>query len=90
MGSWNHKVEIKDLINDDTESTAARLRDKAREIVRRFHAEAPLMPMRTFNAVENFDGFVGMPDGEATEEEFNWCLNELYDAADRDRIWLGL
>lgn len=94
MRPWRRTVEIKDLLGDDPCPPAEDIRQKSKTIIARFDAAIPAdrRSSQMYDAIEEFD-WLSEATGDSDDEmvdAFNDCLERLYDAADADRIWLGL
>lgn len=94
MTRWIHTINTKDLLGDYPCPPASEVREKSSTIVKRFNIKVPEdeRSMGLFNTVEEFE-YLSKATGDTDQEmvdAFNYCLEALYDACDRDRIWLGV
>lgn len=74
MGQWKHRVKIKEVIENETESVA----NMGREIATRLNKEdcfQNFLHTKAFNQVTSVN-------------ELDALLVKLYDFADRQRIWI--
>lgn len=84
--AWKFSVNIKPLIGEDTSEEGAQRAGKSisdllsRRLLARDHYATDL----TLRNI--IDGFAEIED----TDEFNSVLDDLYDWADENRVWLGL
>lgn len=96
---WDRTIRIKDLLSDDaSEESAARI---AREIAARLKRQLPAAWVETGEEVdvalmEVIDGMASLTadsyaddDSYSAVEDLNNMLAELYDWADRCRVWVS-
>ena len=91
MANWQATVDIKRFINDGDSDTANYQRcEKIAAALR----SSPFV-MKTYGGDELVEQFEDASktyqlDGDDDAELLNDCLHDLYDWADRERVWLGL
>lgn len=90
MTNWKQTVDIKSILGDDPDPPVEVIQAKAKKVVDMFDAKIKEddRSMDLYEAVGEFDCL--SRDEDADADAFNDCLTQLYDACDRDRIWLGL
>ncbi len=78
MINWKHRFKIKDLLSD-VDLPPEKVQKLGREVAQRL--EAVTFP---FDFLDLANDFRYVND----QEDFNNCLEELYDLADDQRIWI--
>ncbi|MFZ3481880.1 hypothetical protein [Sphingomonas sp. 3-13AW] len=101
---WTYTAEIRPIINESRDQSVERVVDVANRIARTLRERLPAAffdvtsddyEMHLDEAVEDLESYtvasLSKPGGEDVEavEMLNGRLEELYDWADRARVWLG-
>ena len=93
MSTWLTTVNIKDLLTEDDSEEA--VITAANGIVGRLRTLADpggslADSLDTLTLCEILNTFKDLAENNPDVQEFNWVLDELYDWADDNRVWLGL
>ncbi|GJE37871.1 hypothetical protein [Methylobacterium persicinum] len=96
MPRWDHTLKLKELWMDDEHddgddnALATRVAPVAAERVRALAKKVEgANPILSDSLEEIADGFADVPDCDKPKKAFNWTLDELYDLADGNRIWIA-
>lgn len=80
---WQHTLKLKDLLtNDDSDETAVNVARETKIRVQNFAKS------RGFEQDDALEEITYWFDDVATCNDFNGVLNELYDWADDNRVWI--
>lgn len=94
--SWAYSLDIKQFLSDDTSDRNAA--EVANKIAAELRAKLPESviddDMDLADILDELDSFVPANCGDGDSEnlcgDLNRVLEDLYDWADRERVWLGL
>lgn len=94
---WSKKINIKEIIHRDQDNNSPdHVVSVAKEIAALIRAKVPAewlafsagsFDETLYEIVEFLEGLSINDDDPC--EEFNYCLRDLYDWADANRVWLG-
>lgn len=92
MAKWSKKIDIKKILKADVENTSPEyIVDCAKKIVALLDLALENHPKDDYDINEITESFreVGCGLIYTDLENFNYILNELYNWADDNRVWLG-
>lgn len=93
--SWDHQLQVRDLLGDDPLPPAHETIEKGRKIVERIHAlqerlqSSDALLHDLDQVVEEFEQLEEVSNPYEARDVFNTCLGRLYDEADAGkRVWI--
>jgi len=81
---WNNRIAIKHLWMDDDTETVEVIKGKAQKVADKLKKAMPRAPRSGFLDVVHIE----YQKYSWAETDFNDALTELYDWADRTRVWI--
>lgn len=88
MPEWRKTVRLKQLLSHDAEIPSSVLRETALKFAERLKREPEYeTDIDLLTIVDQFEDIAEADD--ATLQDFNDLLAELYDWADAERVWIG-
>jgi hypothetical protein len=85
MSNWKYTVNIKQYLSEDDSAEAIR---KAARNIHNILTESNIPP-EVLRDVAYEIGYIGYSFEQPSLEEFNFLLDNLYDWADSNNVWLG-
>ena len=90
MMRWKLTVDIKPIIGEDQANTAPEhVASVANRIAKKMRDAVP-DNMRSISFEDAVEWMESATPDDANVIEFNAALSDLYDWADRERVWLGI